>query len=265
MNFIDSHTHLHDERIRDRFDLILERAEKSNIKYMASCATMERNFNRTLNLAQNHPSILPFFGIHPWFLDTMSEKWKQCLETALDSVPSGVGETGLDFVDKTMDRDRQLDVFQYHLDLAVQMKRPINIHIRKAWDTFMKILKRMGPLPVPGLVHSYSGSADTVRLLTKYNLYISYSGSVTNPGARKVVQAFSQTPLDRLVFETDTPDIYPYIENPDPSRLNEPSNLPGIVTIASGRIFTDVQKIADAAWENSLILFEPLLTQRNSS
>ncbi len=46
----------------------------------------------------------------------------------------GIGETGIDFMIKSLDRDRQMVVFEHHLMLAREMGRPVNIHIRKAWD-----------------------------------------------------------------------------------------------------------------------------------
>lgn len=262
MLFIDCHSHLHDERIARHLNGMMDRAKETGVIYMASCATMEENFERTIRLSDQYPDILPFFGVHPWFLDSCSSGWKDLLADYLLRTPSGVGETGLDFVDPFADRDAQIEVFEFHLDLARQLKRPINIHIRKAWDTFIHILKRTGPLAVPGLVHSYSGSADMVPVLEKYQLYISFSGSVTNPGAKKVVSALQRVSPDRYVLETDAPDIYPYIADPDPGRLNEPANIPKIAVIAAGRIQREESLFCRQAYENSRCLFEPIIEKR---
>lgn len=262
MLFIDSHCHLHDPRIRHCLPVFMQRAEDVEVAFMASCATMEENFDRTLSLAGEYTSVLPFFGIHPWFQDSRSEKWESVLTDYLLRIPSGVGETGLDFTDPGANRDVQITGFEFHLDLARQLKRPINIHIRKAWDTFIHILKKNGPLKVPGLIHSYSGSADMVPLFEKYNLYISFSGSITNPGARKVVSALKKVSFDRYVLETDTPDIYPYIDNPHPDRLNEPANIPQIAKIAAQRIGRTYNRFCERACENSRRLFEPIIQKK---
>jgi TatD DNase family protein len=225
---------------------------------MMTCATMEENFALTADLSHAHPEILPFFGIHPWFLDTLSPGWKERLLNCLLSTPSGVGETGIDFTDKTADRDLQVQVFEHHLALAMALSRPINIHVRNAWDTFIHILKRFGRLKTPGLIHSYSGSADMIPIFEAHGLYLSFSGSVTNPGAKKVVNALTAVSVERFVLETDTPDIYPYIENPSITRLNEPKNLPAISQIAADRIHMDVKRFRQHAFNNSVALFYPI-------
>lgn len=220
---------------------------------------MEDNFELTAQLSKDFDSILPCFGIHPWFVDSISGRWKERLEYYLLSCPSGIGETGLDFTDKTCDRDLQIKVFEHHLMLAGQLERPVNIHIRNAWDTFIHILKKMGKLKVPGLIHSYSGSADMIPMFESYGLYISFSGSVTNPKAKKVVGALKSVSKERFVLETDTPDIYPYLPEPNFSRLNEPQNLPAIAQIASSRIGMSFEEFSQHAYNNSLAVFHPIL------
>ena len=265
MFFIDSHCHLHDPRVIHDILSLEERAKSSRVKYMVSCATKEDNFKLTAQLSEDFPSILPCFGIHPWFIDTMSSKWRENLEHYLQLYPSGVGETGLDFTDKTCNRESQIKVFEHHFMLAQKLERPINIHIRKAWDTFIHILKKHGKLKVPGLIHSYSGSADMIPVFEKYGLYISFSGSVTKPGAKKVVKALEMVSKNKFVLETDSPDIYPYLSNLNSnskSKLNEPANLPAIAKIASSRIGMGFQEFSNHAFNNSLALFEPVLSVR---
>ena len=263
MLFIDSHCHLHDSRIISDVPWLEDRARIANVKYMVSCATMEDNFELTAQLSKDFPSILPCFGVHPWFVDTMSGQWKENLQVYLQTYPSGIGETGLDFTDKTCDKKKQIKVFEHHLMLARQLKRPINIHIRKAWDTFIHILKKFGKLKVPGMIHSYSGSADMIPIFEKYGFYISFSGSVTNPNAKKVINALKKVSKNRFVLETDTPDIYPYLpESNSGSKLNEPENLPAIAQIASARIGMEFKEFSQHAFQNSLYLFNPILQER---
>ena len=259
MLFIDSHCHLHDSRIISDIPRIEDRAKIANVQYMVSCATTENNFELTAQLSRDFTSILPCFGIHPWFVGNISDKWKERLEHYLWTYPSGIGETGLDFTDKTCDRDLQIKVFEHHLRLAMELERPINIHIRKAWDTFIHILKKIGKLKVPGLIHSYSGSADMIPIFETYGLYISFSGSVTNPNAKKVVTALKRVSKERFVLETDTPDIYPYLPEPQVFRLNEPKNLPAIAQIASSRIGMKFKEFSRQAYDNSLNLFHTIL------
>lgn len=259
IRFVDSHCHLHDSRIISDLPGIEERAKTANVQYMVSCATMENNFELTAKLSREYPSVLPCFGIHPWCVNQMSESWKDLLEKYLLAYPSGIGETGIDFTDKTWDRDVQINVFKYHLMLARELERPINIHVRKAWDTFIHLLKKMGKLKVPGIIHSYSGSADMIPLFETYGLYISFSGSITNPRAKKVVTALKTVSKEHFVLETDSPDIYPYLSESRVDRLNEPGNLPAIAQAASKRMGMDFNEFSHNAYKNSLNVFYPIL------
>ena len=263
--FIDVHTHLHDSRIIEDLPDIVLRAQDAGVETIATCATMEENFGLTVQVSERFSCVVPCLGVHPWFLDTLTPDWVEYLGQLLEKIPAGVGETGLDFMDKDADRDLQLEVFETHLALACELNRPINIHVRKAWDAIVKILKHHGPLTAGGVIHSYSGSADLVPVLEKFNLYISFSGSVTRPNAKKVVQALGAVSMDRIVFETDAPDIVPQFildAQPGATPLNEPVNVPEIVRVAAERRGVAFETLARHGYENSLNLFGSVLNPK---
>ena len=164
---------------------ILEKWSQSNRGYLACCGTDESDWERVAAIAWNNPQVIANFGVHPWQVMNLTDKWEETLEGWLNRMPSGVGEIGLDFIDPSSDRDRQAEVFLAQLDLANQLARPVSIHILKAWGSFIKILKKMAPLPHGGLIHSYSGAADMVPFFERYNLFISFSGAITNPRNKK--------------------------------------------------------------------------------
>lgn len=259
LQYVDAHCHLHDLRIIRDIPGIVQRAEAAGVTRMVTCATMEENFEATAMLARRYPAVVPCYGIHPWFLDSLTSRWKQVLGDRVAEEPCGIGETGLDFMDRHADRERQVAVFAFHLALARDLARPVNIHIRNAWDPFVRMLKKTGPLKTPGLVHSFSGSAELVKVLARYNLFISFSGSVTRPGARKVVKALNAVSVDRVLLETDTPDIYPSVPDPDPHSLNEPKNLPLIAQIAAARAGVPVPEFVRRAHANALAVFSPVI------
>lgn len=259
--YLDVHTHLHDQRIIGDISGIITRAKAAGLGGMVTCATMEENFSATAELAKTYGSVLPCFGIHPWFLDTLTRNWVENLASWLEKTPSGIGETGLDFMIGGADRELQIRVFTTHLELANDLNRPMNIHIRKAWDPFIYILKKNGPLKAGGLIHSFSGSADLVKVLEKFNLHISFSGAVTRPNAKKIVRALNAVSLERILFETDSPDIYPSFEDTQNfgKQLNQPANLPEIVKIAARRRKIEFDQLAGHGYNNGLNLFSPII------
>ncbi len=262
MHFFDSHCHLHDNRIIDRAAVIEKRSVQAGVLHMVSCATMESNFETTVHLARQYPSIIPCLGIHPWFIGSRTRRWQSVLISAIQQNRAGIGETGLDFVDKSVDREDQIAVFEKHLAVAREMHRPVNVHVRNAWDAFIHLIKRMGPLPAGGLIHSYSGSADMIPIFEKYNWHVSFSGAATRPGAKKVVKALQAVSPDRILLETDSPDILPSLPGLVSGELNEPANLPGIAAVVAAKkgIFIDV--LAKCTFENSMELFRELAAGR---
>ncbi len=267
MDFIDVHCHLHDLRISSCLPPMIQRAQKSGVRYMVSCATAEENFDRTLTLGQEYSSILPCLGIHPWFVETASARWKENLGEKLENSACGIGETGLDFTDKSLDRERQIQVFTFQMHLANDLKRPIQIHIRKAWDALIHVLKKNGPLKVPGILHSYSGSAELVKQLLPHGVYFSFSGTITRKGARKIIQSLQAVPVDRILLETDAPDMVPDCRVLEQDRifykdriLNQPSYLPLIARVAAGHYGMSHERFAQRVYENSCAVLAPLLT-----
>lgn len=270
MHFVDSHCHLHDPKIIELgINKIIQNAKTAKVKYMATCSTIEDDFKLTLKLSKDFSCIIPCFGIHPWFLETLSEKWKENLEYYLLKYPCAIGETGLDFADKQMDRDLQIKVFKHHLMLAKELKIPINIHIRKAWDTFIDIIKKFGKLDGKGLIHSYSGSVETIKILEKYGFYFSFSGSIANFKNKRSLNSFKNVPKNCFVFETDSPYMLPKFLAKQNKNINEPSFLPDIAKIAFERlvlaqsdVFSSYKEFCDTALNNSLSLFDAVFKKR---
>ncbi|MCW8800204.1 MAG: TatD family hydrolase, partial [Desulfobacter sp.] len=94
-----------------------------------------------------------------------------------------------------------------------------------------------------------------------------FSGSVTRPNAKKVGQALKVVSLDRIVFETDAPDIVPQFildAHPGEVPLNEPANVPEIVRVAAERRGMTFETLARHGYENSLDLFGPVLSQKEN-
>ncbi|MBK8200981.1 MAG: TatD family hydrolase [Bdellovibrionales bacterium] len=128
-----------------------------------------QDWKRQIEISNSYPDQLALcFGLHPWALlqlDSISrnEAWDQLLHMAPQA--RLIGETGLDhFV--TQDpaaRAAQVVFFRRHLDLARTMDRPLVLHVVQAHPLAIEILKEH-PLPSkPGLIHGFTGSAETAQ------------------------------------------------------------------------------------------------------
>lgn len=63
-------------------------------------------------------------------------------------------------------------------------------------------------MPPKILSHSHHGNAELIpELLEKYNMYFSYSSIVVPDTHPKIQACLRATPLDRLLVESDSPDL----------------------------------------------------------
>ncbi len=211
-----------------------------------------------MTIAGKADTVLPCFGVHPWYVNTLSPTWEENLGRYLGLIPSGVGEIGLDFTSSAPDRQLQEAVFVSQLAMAHDLRLPVSIHIRKAWDSFIRILKHIGPLNGGGLIHSFSGSCDMVPLFERYNLHISFSGAVTNPRNKKVGKAVKAVSPGRLLMETDSPDLLPRLPVPCKDKINTPANLLIIAETVANILKKPTSTLVQQTFDNGTRLFNRL-------
>ncbi|MCU0748106.1 MAG: TatD family hydrolase [Akkermansiaceae bacterium] len=227
----DAHNHLQDPRLGDPAPLIAAMKAAGIVKCVCN-ATCEDDWAAVENLALAHPDfIIPAFGIHPWKAHTARDGWQGRLEKLLEKHPHAViGECGLDQWVDSPPLSTQLPVFLHQLRIARETGRPPTIHCLKAWGALMDAFDEETP-PDRFLMHSYGGSIEFARQLIPLGACFSFSGYFLHPKKAKVLDVFRQLPMDRILLETDAPDMLPpssAISHPLPENKNHPANLPGI-------------------------------------
>lgn len=131
-----------------------------------------------------------------------------------------IGEMGLDYHWDKSPKDVQMEVFRKQIRLAKKVGLPIIIHNREATADIVNILKEEEASRVGGIMHCFSGSAETALECINMNFYISLGGPVTFKNAKKPKEVAAAVPLDRLLIETDCPYLAPH---PYRGKRNEPS------------------------------------------
>ncbi|MFP4013545.1 MAG: TatD family hydrolase [Chitinispirillaceae bacterium] len=250
----DTHCHLQDERISAEVEGVISRAARSGIRRMLCCGTREQDWAGVSELASVYEEVCGAFGLHPWFIATRSPDWLQSLEKYLTYSPgAAIGEIGLDHTWEPRNDQDQAEVFIQQLDLARELKRPVSIHCRKAWGDLLKILQKRGGLENGGAIHSYSGPPDLIHVLEKLNCHISFSGSILNPRNKRAQNSLSQVSPERLLVETDSPDLLP---KGVPGSNNEPQNLVLIVKRIADFLGKPLEEIAFRTEKNGNELFK---------
>jgi TatD DNase family protein len=233
MGLTDTHCHLQDPRLAADLPAVLDRARAAGVATFVCCATSEADWEAVLALAAGQAGILPFLGLHPWHVEAARAGWEDRLGAALEASGAGVGECGLDFALEAFDRTAQEAAFRSQLRLARDLDRPLSVHCRRAWERLEALTREEGLPPSGGVIHAFSGSAETARVLQALGFHLGFGCSLTNPEARRAREAVLGVALDRLLLETDSPDLGPRHLPGWADRPNEPANLVRVLEAAA--------------------------------
>ena len=225
---IDAHNHLQDERFGGCQDEIIAQMQSVGINRCIVNGTSEDDWPRVAELARAYPEyITPSFGLHPWKVSTRSDHWLSVLKENLLEFPNaGLGECGLDRWIKEPHFQEQKEAFLSQLILAQELARPVTVHSLKAWGPLLEILYSLEKIP-RFLMHSFSGSLEVAHELTQLGAYFSISGYFFHKRKAPQLEVFKNLPPDRILIETDAPDMIPPAQMIDfPfEALNHPANL----------------------------------------
>lgn len=205
----DTHAHYDDRRFDGDRDALLGTLFESGTLYAAvNCGCDIKSSEESLSIAHRYARVYAAVGIHPHEAEKATEADFARLEKLLcDEKAVAVGEIGLDYHYDFSPRDVQKAVLERQLLIAEKHSLPVVIHDREAHADCVDAALRHPA--VRGVFHSFSGSAETARLLQKNGWYISFSGSVTFKDARRAIEAVEATANDRLLVETDCPYLTP--------------------------------------------------------
>lgn len=251
--WIDSHNHLQDARLGDKPGIIRSMRE-AGVDCCVANATCEADWDLIEKLAREHPNlILPAYGIHPWQAHTASVGWQDRLRRMLsENARATVGEIGLDQWITQPDIGIQRPVFLDQLQIAHELDRPATIHCLKAWDELFAAFKDQA-LPPRFLMHSFGGSIEIARRLIPLGAYFSFSGYFLQSRKAKVLEVFRLLPRDRILLETDAPDMLPppeIISHPLPEGRNHPANLPSIARHLAEVLAITEEELSSVTKEN---------------
>lgn len=262
MRLFDAHNHLQDERFdADRAE-VARRAVAAGVERCVVNATTEADWGKVVDTANRVPGVIPSFGLHPWWIGQRSEGWRLALDRALSARRAAVGEIGLDHALEDRNDADQEAVFLHQLDVSRRRRLPVSIHCRRAWGRLLDLLRDAGPHPVGMVLHSYSGGANLADELAALNAYFSFSGSLTLPNNRRGPEALRAVPLDRLLLETDAPDIPPAEVRAaaEAGRPRcEPAHLRYTLAAAARHLEVSEADLARVTWDNATRLFRGLL------
>ncbi len=205
----DTHAHFDDPQFDSDRDAVIQSLKELGVgKVMNIGASMETT-RHAISLAGQYDFIYATAGVHPGETVGMTEEDIEELRrlTLNCKKVRAIGEIGLDYHYDDANPKEQQHWFRRQLELAKELDMPVVIHDRDSKGQAIEILKEMGIHN--GVMHCFSGSAQTAKELVKMGFMISFTGVLTFKNARRAVEACEAVPLDRLMVETDCPYMSP--------------------------------------------------------
>ncbi len=212
--WIDSHCHVHDERIPDGPSRAVQAARDSGVAGMITVGCDRATSAAAIATADLYPDVFATVGLHPHDASNGVDTIVDLLDT-----PGivAVGEAGLDYYYDNSPRDAQREAFAAQIALANERDLPLIIHTRDAWDDTFDVLDAEGT-PTRTVFHCFTGGPDEARRCLERGAHLSFSGIVTFKNATDVQEAATLCPLDRMLVETDSPYLAPAPHRGKPNR-----------------------------------------------
>lgn len=207
---IDTHAHYDDGQFDVDRDRILSTLPEQGIECVINVGASLDGCRNSLALAEQYDRVYAAVGVHPDEVGSLTEadlNWIR--QAAAQKKVVAIGEIGLDYYWDKEKRELQSDWFRKQLRLARELKLPVNIHSRDAAEDTWNIMQEEHLEEIGGIIHCYSYSWEMARNYLDAGFYLGIGGVVTFKNAKKLKEVVEQTPIDRLVLETDSPYLAP--------------------------------------------------------
>ncbi len=247
---VDTHAHLSDLENKKG---VAQRARKEGVDAIIAVGANLITSRATMSWAEAYPGfVYPALGIHPteWAEDRIPDTIQFIRDNVNEAV--ALGEIGLDYWNrearKNRDvREKQRQIYTQMLEIASEYDKPVSIHGRGSWYDALDLASEHGPQWA--VFHWYSGPTDVLEGILDHGYFISATPAVEYSHDHRA--ALGQSPLDRIVLETDAPV---YMRNRD--RNSEPSDLPITVRALARLKDTAEDEVARVTTRNAERIFD---------
>lgn len=286
MKFIDTHAHYNHSKFKNR-DKLLNNL-RTNLKYIINLGTNMKNNTETLQIISLYDYIWGMIGFFPtdtWQLESelcpndvdmfvfnAKDNWI-CFEHQLKNQKLvGIGEIGLDYHwdftgpmnlktkignhgEKKLvgeeAREIQKKWFRKQIDLAKELDLPVSMHSRDAEEDTLKIFSDYDS--INGVMHCFSYGMKSAEVYLKKGLYLGIGGTSTYPSNKELREVIKETPLDRLLLETDAPYLSP---QPVRREINNSSYITYVIDNIVEIKGISREKVIQVTNDNAISLFK---------
>jgi TatD DNase family protein len=249
---VDTHCHLEAPEFATDLDEVIEEAVRSGV-HMITSAIREDTWERAIDISLNHDSVSLTLGLDP-ILSCQVKSTVEFIRGRQEQLIA-IGEVGLDHYRERnhMKREEQENSFRLMIDLAKEIRLPLQVHSRSAGRKALETLANMEAENVQ--MHAFDGKASLARAAsTEYGYYFSIPTSVVRSAQkRKLVKAVD---IERILVETDSPVL-----GPDRESRNEPSNVWVALREVARILRREEEEMREILLKNTLRLYPGIRTK----
>jgi TatD DNase family protein len=250
---VDTHCHIADPEFDADREEVLRRAQEAGVEYVISVGCDLVSSRRAVAFAQRLPWVFATVGVHPHEAKKIGEGDAALLkDLARHPKVVAYGEIGLDFYYDHSPRSVQMERFAEQIGIAASLQLPLVIHTRDAWEETFKILADQGAGRLGGVFHCFTGGPEQAARALAMGFMVSFSGIITFPKAEGIRSAARETPLDRILIETDSPYLAPQGYR---GKRNEPGHVRWVAQEIAEVKQIPLEEVASVTTRNARSLF----------
>lgn len=248
--FIDTHCHL-DRKYYENLNQIID--EMDNNIMIASGSDPISN-KEVIKLVEKYPNIYGTLGLHPEVADNYLDEDLEFIEDNIsNSKIVAIGEIGLDYYYGKENIEKQKKLFQKQIELAIKFNKTIVIHSRDAFLDTYNMLKENNLENHKIVMHCYSYSLESAKMLEKMNIMFGIGGVLTFKNGQKLKEVVENIDITKLLLETDSPYLAP---EPLRGKVNNPKNSYIVASkIAEIKNIT-IENVLDITTKNAIAQFD---------
>jgi TatD DNase family protein len=255
MTLIDTHAHLDQEEFDVDRAAMIGRAHAAGVSTIIAIGVTADSSEAVAKLATQESGVYAAVGIHPNYCAAATPgDWDRVVRLASEPRVVALGETGLDLYRDEAPLSLQQEYFDRHLRLSQQTGLPFVVHTRQSQAEALAMLRaarQRGQLA--GVMHSFTGNADTAAECLALGLYISFAGMVTFKNSQALRDVAVTIPAERILVETDSPYLSP---QPLRGKRNEPANVVHTAACLAAARGQSVEEFAAQTTANARRLFQ---------
>lgn len=213
LKYIDIHSHLGLLTLEEDKEKIIYKMMEKSVGTIVVGVDYDSS-EKAIEISEKYNFIWAGIGLHPTDNDKEIfdvEKYKKLSE---NKKVVCIGECGLDYFrdDKIETKQKQKELFEKHIELALYSKKPLMIHARpskgsqNAYEDVLSVLEKYkGTLS--GNFHFFVGDITTAKRALDLGFTMSFDGPITF--TNDYDEVIKYIPLESIMCETDAPFAAP--------------------------------------------------------